>query len=109
VTVTAIPATEPVTNPRTEPAEPAAAEPAVTSPAVASPAVASSAGRRRLGLRRRWAVVRARNEAGMSTAEYAVGTIAACAFAAVLYRVVTGGSVVTALGHLVQRALDTLS
>ena len=31
----------------------------------------------------------------MSTAEYAVGTVAACAFAAVLYRVVTGGSVVT--------------
>ena len=30
-------------------------------------------------------------EAGMSTAEYAVGTVAACAFAAVLYRVVTGG------------------
>lgn len=48
-------------------------------------------------------------EAGMSTAEYAVGTVAACAFAAVLYRVVTGGSVVAALGHLVQRALETLS
>jgi hypothetical protein len=48
-------------------------------------------------------------EAGMSTAEYAVGTVAACAFAAVLYRVVTGGSIVTALGHLVQRALETLS
>jgi hypothetical protein len=45
----------------------------------------------------------------MSTAEYAVGTVAACAFAAVLYRVVTGGSVVTALNHLVQRALETLS
>jgi Protein of unknown function (DUF4244) len=60
-------------------------------------------------LRRRWAAVRARGEAGMSTAEYAVGTVAACAFAAVLYRVVTGGSVVTALGHLVQRALETLS
>jgi hypothetical protein len=48
-------------------------------------------------------------EAGMSTAEYAVGTVAACAFAAVLYRVVTGGSVVAALGHLVQRALETLA
>jgi hypothetical protein len=45
----------------------------------------------------------------MSTAEYAVGTVAACAFAAVLYRVVTGGSVVTALGALVERALATLS
>ncbi|MEU2351083.1 DUF4244 domain-containing protein [Modestobacter sp. NPDC049651] len=48
-------------------------------------------------------------EAGMSTAEYAVGTVAACAFAAVLYQVVTGGSVVSALGDLVERALDTLS
>ncbi|HEY2694015.1 MAG TPA: DUF4244 domain-containing protein [Pseudonocardiaceae bacterium] len=42
---------------------------------------------------------------GMSTAEYAIGTIAAAAFAAVLYAVVTGDSVVTALGALVQRAL----
>jgi Protein of unknown function (DUF4244) len=50
-----------------------------------------------------------RTEEGMSTAEYAVGTVAACAFAAVLYRVVTGGSVVTALGDLVQSALSTLS
>jgi hypothetical protein len=48
-------------------------------------------------------------EAGMSTAEYAVGTVAACAFAAVLYKVVTGGSVVGALGELVQSALSTLS
>ena len=57
----------------------------------------------------RWRRLRAAGEAGMSTAEYAVGTVAACAFAAVLYRVVTGGSVVSALGHLVQRALETLS
>jgi hypothetical protein len=45
----------------------------------------------------------------MSTAEYAVGTVAACAFAAVLYRVVTGSSIVTALGHLIDSALATLS
>ena len=48
-------------------------------------------------------------ESGMSTAEYAVGTVAACAFAAVLYRVVTGSSIVTALGHLIDAALATLS
>ncbi|MGY1621280.1 DUF4244 domain-containing protein [Geodermatophilus sp. SYSU D00965] len=60
-------------------------------------------------LRARWARVRATGEAGMSTAEYAVGTVAACAFAAVLYRVVTGGSVVDALGELVSSALATLS
>jgi hypothetical protein len=61
------------------------------------------------GLAARWAVLRADAEAGMSTAEYAVGTVAACAFAAVLYRVVTGGSVVTALGDLVSSALQVLS
>ena len=60
------------------------------------------------GPARRWSRVRA-GEEGMGTAEYAVGTVAACAFAAVLYRVVTGGSVVTALGDLVQSALTTLS
>ncbi|SDN50648.1 DUF4244 domain-containing protein [Geodermatophilus sp. DSM 45219] len=61
------------------------------------------------GLRARWARVRATAEAGMSTAEYAVGTVAACAFAAVLYRVVTGGSVVDGLSALVADALATLS
>ena len=66
-------------------------------------------GRRRNGLARRWAAVRSSGERGMSTAEYAVGTVAACAFAAVLYRVVTGGSIVTALTRLVESALATLS
>jgi hypothetical protein len=61
------------------------------------------------GLRARWDRVRAAGEAGMSTAEYAVGTVAACAFAAVLYRVVTGGSVVDGLSALVADALATLS
>jgi hypothetical protein len=61
------------------------------------------------GLRARWARVRSAGEAGMSTAEYAVGTVAACAFAAVLYRVVTGGSVVDGLSALVADALATLS
>ena len=56
-----------------------------------------------------WARLRVAGEDGMSTAEYAVGTVAACAFAAVLYQVVTGGSVVSALGELVQDALATLS
>jgi hypothetical protein len=57
----------------------------------------------------RWARLRAAGEAGMSTAEYAVGTVAACAFAAVLYRVVSGDSIVTGLTDLVDRALATLS
>ena len=63
----------------------------------------------RRALARRWAGVRASGEAGMSTAEYAVGTVAACAFAAILYRVVTGGSIVDALGRLIDSALNALS
>jgi hypothetical protein len=38
--------------------------------------------------------------------EYAVGTIAAAAFATILYAVVTGTPVVSALGSLVTRALS---
>lgn len=48
-----------------------------------------------------------RDDDGMSTVEYAIGTVAAAAFAAVLYAVVSGDSVVTALTDLVQRALTT--
>ncbi len=48
-----------------------------------------------------------RDDDGMSTVEYAIGTVAAAAFAAVLYAVVSGDSVVTALTDLVQRALAT--
>jgi Protein of unknown function (DUF4244) len=47
------------------------------------------------------------DEAGMSTVEYAIGTIAAAAFAAVLYTVVTGDSIVTALTNIIARALNT--
>ena len=85
-------------------AQPDAAEP---SPVEEEGTVARPTMRRRLA--HRWARVVAEPEAGMSTAEYAVGTIAACAFAAVLYKVVTGGSIVTALGDLVASALATLS
>ena len=41
----------------------------------------------------------------MSTAEYAVGTIAACGFAAVLYKIVTSGAVRTALTGVIVKAL----
>ncbi|MCC0096868.1 DUF4244 domain-containing protein [Streptomyces flavotricini] len=46
------------------------------------------------------------NDAGMSTSEYAMGTIAACAFAAVLYKVVTSDVVSTALQSTIGKALD---
>ncbi|MBF6053710.1 membrane protein [Streptomyces eurocidicus] len=49
---------------------------------------------------------RADGEAGMTTAEYAVGTLAACALAAVLYKVVTSGAVSAALQSLIGRALN---
>ena len=63
----------------------------------------------RAALARRWAQARATDEEGMSAAGYAVGTVAGCAFAAVVYQVVSGGSVVAALGALVESALATLS
>lgn len=44
---------------------------------------------------------------GMSTVEYAIGTIAAAAFGAILYAVVTGDSIVTALTNIISRALNT--
>ncbi len=46
-------------------------------------------------------------EEGMSTAEYAIGTIAAAAFGAVLYAVVTGDSIVNALTKIIDKALKT--
>ncbi len=47
------------------------------------------------------------DEAGMSTVEYAIGTIAAAAFGAILYTVVTGDSIVSALTNIINRALNT--
>jgi hypothetical protein len=52
------------------------------------------------------AVLRFRaDQAGMSTAEYAIGTVAACAFAAVLYKVITSTQVLDLLSGVVTRAL----
>lgn len=47
------------------------------------------------------------DEDGMSTVEYAIGTIAAAAFGAILYTVVTGDSIVSALTNIINRALAT--
>jgi len=51
--------------------------------------------------------VAAVDESGMSTVEYAIGTIAAAAFGAILYTVVTGDSIVGALSNIITRALNT--
>jgi O-acetylhomoserine/O-acetylserine sulfhydrylase-like pyridoxal-dependent enzyme len=47
------------------------------------------------------------DETGMSTVGYAIGTIAAAAFGAILYTVVTGDSIVSALTRIIGRALNT--
>ncbi|CAN5507884.1 DUF4244 domain-containing protein [soil metagenome] len=57
-------------------------------------------------LRQRFALL-AVDETGMSTVEYAIGTIAAAAFGAILYTVVTGDSIVGALTNIITRALNT--
>ena len=44
-------------------------------------------------------------EQGMTTAEYAVGTVAACGFAGVLFKLLTSDSVVRMLKDIVERAL----
>jgi hypothetical protein len=45
-------------------------------------------------------------DAGMTTSEYAVGTLAACGFAALLYKVITSGAVGAELQHLIEKALS---
>ena len=52
--------------------------------------------------------VRACVDAGMSTAEYAVGTVAAVAFAVVLYKIVRSPEVSSALSSIVQKALHAI-
>ncbi|MEU3347108.1 DUF4244 domain-containing protein [Streptomyces sp. NPDC006700] len=55
-----------------------------------------------------WARLRAlaSRDAGMVTSEYAMGIIAAVAFAVLLYEVVTSGQVKTELQNIVKRALS---
>lgn len=58
------------------------------------------------GIRKRSAVLVV-DDTGMSTVEYAIGTVAAAAFGAILYTVVTGDSIVGALTGIIARALNT--
>ncbi len=58
----------------------------------------------------RWqSVVANGRQAGMSTAEYAVGTLAAVAFAVVLIAVVKSGAVKSGLTSIIQQALSVAS
>ncbi len=45
---------------------------------------------------------------GMTTAEYAVGTVAACGFAGVLYKIVTSTPVVNLVEQVINHALHLL-
>jgi hypothetical protein len=45
------------------------------------------------------------DDAGMTTAEYAVGTVAACGFGGVLYKLLTSDTVVNLLSDIIRRAL----
>ena len=45
-------------------------------------------------------------EAGMTTAEYSVGTIAACGFGAVLYKVITSDGVLQMITDAIGRAFS---
>ena len=55
---------------------------------------APRAGQRRLG------------DEGMTTAEYAVGTVAACGFGGILYKLLTSDSIVKMLKDILERALS---
>lgn len=56
-------------------------------------------------MRRIWSRLRSAGDIGMSTAEYAVGTVAACGFAALLYKILTSDSVLHTLTDIIDRAL----
>lgn len=54
----------------------------------------------------RWRRLRALRDAGMTTAEYAVGTLAAVAFAGLLIAVIKSGAVKSALSGIITSALS---
>jgi Protein of unknown function (DUF4244) len=46
-----------------------------------------------------------RSDRGMATAEYAVGTVAACGFGGVLYKLLTSDAAIGLLTDILKRAL----
>lgn len=61
---------------------------------------------KRIALRTK--TVRNALDRGMSTAEYAVGTVAAVAFAVVLYKIVRSQAVSVALTSIINKALHAI-
>lgn len=58
-------------------------------------------------MRAKLAVVRS-DDSGISTAEYAVGTVAACGFAGVLWKLLSSDAVTDLLFELIKKALTFL-
>jgi hypothetical protein len=52
--------------------------------------------------------LRRRGDIGMTTAEYAVGTVAACGFGTVLYKILTSDTVMHLLEGLISHALQLI-
>ena len=48
------------------------------------------------------------SQAGTTTAEYAIGTLAACGFAALLYKIVTSQQVAGLLSGIIHKALGSV-
>jgi hypothetical protein len=57
-------------------------------------------------MRRMIRSLRAREDHGMTTAEYAVGTVAACGFGSVLYKILTSDSVIGLVEDVISHALS---
>jgi hypothetical protein len=55
-------------------------------------------------MRRMLRSLRQRDDAGMTTAEYAIGTVAACGFGSLLYEVLTSDSVLGLITDAISRA-----
>jgi len=49
-----------------------------------------------------------RDDRGMTTAEYAVGTVSACSFAGILYKIITTGFGEKLLEGLLDKVMDIL-
>ena len=81
-----------------------AAHPVVDAPSVADHQ-STSLPRPRTLVRVARRLQRAGSDAGMTTAEYAIGTVAACGFGGVLIKLLTSDTVVSLLSDLIRKAL----
>jgi len=56
-------------------------------------------------MRRAIRALQVRGDDGMTVAEYAVGTVAACGFGGVLYKILTSSSVISLVTDVISKAL----